>query len=139
MGKYKRKLIELLLVLALCLALCGIGYYVSRKVFDVGVRWIEALSLNELRIWAVLVTLVLPVTTITAFFLGRHEAQLLRDGMRMGVNEVSTAADNIATVKGKLADRMKQPPVTVQVAAGALPAPQMFHKQIEGESERVDL
>jgi hypothetical protein len=102
-------------------------------------RLTKLLSLGEMQAWAIVATLALPVVAFIAFLFGRREASVMADGMRAGVNEVTRTADEITTFKDKAASRSRQPPVTVQVAAAALPAPQIYHKQLEGETERVDL
>ena len=137
MAKIKQVLLWILLAIAVLLMLCGIVYYLSLRVLHTLSH--ITLSLGEWQAWAVLVTVSLPVVAVGAFLLGRRDARMLSDGMRMGVNEVSKAADEVTTLKGKLADRMRQPPVTVQVAAGALPTPTVHHRQLESGAETVDL
>jgi len=126
----------LLILLLLLMAVCGGSTY--------GLwRLVRPLSLGEVQVWAIVSTLAfvlgMPIVLLAGFLFGRREASVMADGMRTGVNEVTRAADEVTTFKDKAASRSRQPPVTVQVAAGALPAPHMYHKQIEGEAERVDL
>jgi hypothetical protein len=122
-----------LFIFSLSLLICGGSVY--------GLwRLAKPLSLEEVRAWAITITLALPVVAVAAFLFGRREASVMTDGIRTGVNEVADMADQITEIKGKTASQLRQPPVTVQVAAGAaLPSPQMYHRRIEGESERVDL
>lgn len=133
--KTKKVAYQVLLMLFLFLmALCGGSTYVLWRV-------VEPLSLGEVQAWAIVSTLALmfamPCMAFVAFLFGRREASVMTDGLRTGVNEVTRAADEVTTFKDKAASRSKQPPVTVQVAT--LPSPQMFHRQLEGESDRVDL
>lgn len=123
---------SLLAILSIWLVGCGVVSY--------GLWYLmKPLSLNAVRTWAILATLVLPVVAGAGFLFGRREARVLTDGLAMGVSEVTKAADEVATLKGKLADRIRQPPVTVQVAAGSLPSPPVHHRRLEGQNETVDL
>ena len=137
MAKVKRALLWILLAIAVLLMLCGIVYYLSLRVLHTLSH--ITLSLGEWQAWAILITVSLPVVAVGAFLLGRRDARMLSDGMRMGVNEVSKAADEVTTLKGKMADRLRQSPVTVQVAAGTLPSPSVVHRQLESGVETVDL
>lgn len=123
---------SLLVILSIWLVGCGVVSY--------GLWYLmKPLSLNAVRAWAILATLALPVAAIAGFLFGRREARVLTDGLAMGVNEVTRVADEVTTLKGKLADRIRQPPVTVQVAAGSLPNPPVHHRRLEGQNETVDL
>ena len=121
-------------LLLLLLTLCGGTTY--------GLwRLMRPLSLGEVRVWAIVSTLALvfavPGAAFVAFLFGRREASIMTDGLRVGVNEVTRAADEVTTFKDKAASRSKQPSVQIAVAP-QLPQPQIFHKQIEGR-ETVDL
>jgi hypothetical protein len=119
-----------LFLIFLSVAVCGGMLYVMWRLM-------RPLSLDEVRAWAIAATLALPVVAFTAWLFGRREANVMTDGLRTGINEVAGMADQITEIKGKTASQLRQPPVTVQVAA--LPIPPMSYRQLEGESESVDL
>jgi len=94
------------------------------------------LSYEALRVWAVLMTFTLPVVFVGGYFVGRSEGVNRWTGLEVGVNTVVSAANQVADIRDRSAQRVRQhSPVSMNM----LPIAPVVSHQRQLESGEIEL
>lgn len=93
---------ELALVLLLALAIIAFAALLVYKFF------MDTLDEDVVRIWALVATLLLPITGIVCFKLGKTESVGVVKGIETGVKNVVPVASQVADIRISTARAMRQ-------------------------------